>query len=205
MAEMLAIDHNRLLAGEIWDFFDEETSEMLRQRLRQRALGVRELYEFSFRRMDGQRRWLRVAGAPWYDQSAHYMGSIGMLTDITEQKQREELLTSGYGGSVTGRSAESPSSYLTSLFPERTQLLPELSPGRSGRTHPGLERLSRREIEVVRLLLLGDRVPVIAKQLFISQSTVRNHLSSVFRKLRVTSQQELIVLLRERDQPEHGG
>ncbi|MDQ1739703.1 MAG: hypothetical protein QOE53_1355, partial [Pseudonocardiales bacterium] len=69
----------------------------------------------------------------------------------------------------------------------------------SGRALPGLERLSRREIEVVRMLLLGDRVPVIARQLFISQSTVRNHLSSVFRKLRVSSQQELIVLLRERD------
>ena len=63
---------------------------------------------------------------------------------------------------------------------------------------PGLDRLSRREYEVVKLLLHGDRVPVIARQLFVSQSTVRNHLSSVFRKLRVRSQQELIVLLRER-------
>ena len=62
MAEMLAVDHTRLLAGHIYDFFDEETSQMLRQRLRQRALGVRELYEFSFRRLDGQHRWLRVSG-----------------------------------------------------------------------------------------------------------------------------------------------
>jgi len=38
-------------------------------------------------------------------------------------------------------------------------------------------------------------VPAIAGALFISQSTVRNHLSSVFRKLRVESQQELIDLL----------
>lgn len=61
---------------------------------------------------------------------------------------------------------------------------------------PGLHRLSRRELEVVRRLLDGDRVPAIANQLFISQSTIRNHLSSVFRKLRVRSQQELIELLR---------
>ncbi|MDT0260082.1 PAS domain S-box protein [Jatrophihabitans lederbergiae] len=61
---------------------------------------------------------------------------------------------------------------------------------------PGLHRLSRRELEVVRRLLDGDRVPAIADQLFISQSTIRNHLSSVFRKLRVRSQQELIELLR---------
>ena len=78
-------------------------------------------------------------------------------------------------------------------------------PSQAVRSLPGLERLSRREIEVVRMLLLGDRVPVIARQLFISQSTVRNHLSSVFRKLRVSSQQELIVLLRERDPADRNG
>lgn len=199
IAEMLGIDHVRLLAGYIWDFFDEETSEMLRGRLRQRALGVRELYEFSFRRLDGQRRWLRVAGSPWYDQNARYMGAIGMVTDVSEQKQREEL--PGYGPSGTIRS-DSPASLLR--IGDRPQLgSADLTP--SGRSLPGLERLSRREIEVVRMLLLGDRVPVIARQLFISQSTVRNHLSSVFRKLRVNSQQELIVLLRERDSADRGG
>ncbi|MEO7260891.1 MAG: PAS domain S-box protein [Jatrophihabitantaceae bacterium] len=209
IADMLAINHVRLLAGTVWDFFDEETSEMLRGRLRQRALGVRELYEFGFRRLDGQYRWLRVAGAPWYDpKTGRYLGAIGMFTDITEQKQREEL-TGGFGGLVVNsRSAESPGGYLGNRFPERGgQLMSpaDLPPGQSGRSLPGLERLSRREIEVVRMLLLGDRVPVIARQLFISQSTVRNHLSSVFRKLRVSSQQELIVLLRERDPGDHSG
>ncbi|HEX8079414.1 MAG TPA: PAS domain S-box protein [Jatrophihabitans sp.] len=204
IADMLAIDHVRLLAGYLWDFFDEETSEMLRQRLRQRALGVRELYEFSFRRLDGQRRWLRVAGAPWYDQTGRYMGAIGMVTDISEQRQREEL--TGHSPPMLGRVADSTVSLL-SRHGDRVPIgVVDLTPpSQSSRPLPGLERLSRREIEVVRLLLLGDRVPVIAKQLFISQSTVRNHLSSVFRKLRVNSQQELIVLLRERDSTDRGG
>ena len=210
IAEILAVDHVRLLSGTFWEFFDEETSEMLRQRLRQRALGVRELYEFNFRRLDGQRRWVRVAGAPWYNnQNGRYMGAIEMFTDITELKQREELTGPGYGVSaITGRAAESPGAYLAARFTERAQLAvpSDLVPSSpAGRSLPGLERLSRREIEVVRMLLLGDRVPVIARQLFISQSTVRNHLSSVFRKLRVSSQQELIVLLRERDPADRGG
>jgi PAS domain S-box-containing protein len=202
MAELLAVNHTRLLTGHIFDFFDEETTQMLRQRLRQRALGVRELYEFSFRRLDGQHRWLRVAGAPWYDQNGRYMGAIGMVSDITELKQRDELPGGGYAFSVLpGRSEVPGSSYLAPRFIDR--LPPELlPPSPSSRSLPGLERLSRREIEVVRMLLHGDRVPVIARQLFISQSTVRNHLSSVFRKLRVNSQQELIVLLRERDSAE---
>lgn len=41
-----------------------------------------------------------------------------------------------------------------------------------------------------------EMLAAIAKALYISQSTVRNHLSSAFRKLRVASQQELISLVR---------
>jgi DNA-binding CsgD family transcriptional regulator len=63
---------------------------------------------------------------------------------------------------------------------------------------PGLSELSSRELEVLTRLLAGHRVPAIAGALFISQSTVRNHLSSVFKKLGVESQQELIDLLLAR-------
>jgi DNA-binding CsgD family transcriptional regulator len=62
-----------------------------------------------------------------------------------------------------------------------------------------LARLSTRELEIVTMLLAGDRVPAIAEALYLTQSTVRNHLSSVFQKLRVSSQQALIVLLRKTD------
>jgi DNA-binding CsgD family transcriptional regulator len=59
-----------------------------------------------------------------------------------------------------------------------------------------LSSLSSRELEIVGRLLAGDRVPAIARGLFLSPSTVRNHLSSAFRKVGVSSQQELIDLLR---------
>jgi DNA-binding CsgD family transcriptional regulator len=39
-------------------------------------------------------------------------------------------------------------------------------------------------------------VPPIAKSLFLSQSTIRNHLASVFAKIGVSSQQELVDLFR---------
>jgi DNA-binding CsgD family transcriptional regulator len=65
----------------------------------------------------------------------------------------------------------------------------------------GLGGLSGRELEIVARLMNGDRVPAIAESLFLSPSTVRNHLSAVFRKLRVASQQELIHLLRRTDDP----
>jgi DNA-binding CsgD family transcriptional regulator len=64
-----------------------------------------------------------------------------------------------------------------------------------------LSSMSSREIEIVLRLLSGDRVPEIARSLYLAQGTVRNHLSSVFRRLNVSSQQELIALLRGRVPP----
>jgi PAS domain S-box-containing protein len=57
--------------------------------------------------------------------------------------------------------------------------------------------LTRREWEIVNLLLAGQRVPMIARSLFLSQSTVRNHLSSVFRKTGMHSQEEMLQQLRQ--------
>jgi DNA-binding CsgD family transcriptional regulator len=65
---------------------------------------------------------------------------------------------------------------------------------RPGQPHAETCVLSNREAHVVRLLLSGLRVPRIARQLHLSPSTVRNQLSMVYRKLGVSSQQELISL-----------
>ncbi|MBX7192498.1 MAG: response regulator transcription factor [Sandaracinaceae bacterium] len=63
-------------------------------------------------------------------------------------------------------------------------------------TGPSLEGLSSREREIVEQLLAHKRVPAIAKALFISPHTVRNHLKNVFAKVGVSSQQELLDALR---------
>lgn len=57
---------------------------------------------------------------------------------------------------------------------------------------PDLSRLSSREWEVLRELLDHNRVPAIARKLHISPATVRNHLKSIFGKVGVHSQQELL-------------
>lgn len=57
---------------------------------------------------------------------------------------------------------------------------------------PGLDALSSRQWEIVTRLLKGERVPRIARAMYLSPSTVRNHLSTIFRKLGVHSQAELI-------------
>lgn len=60
---------------------------------------------------------------------------------------------------------------------------------------PALRELSQRQLEILRRLLRGERVPMIARDLFLSQSTVRNHLSAIYRRLGVHSQAELLARL----------
>ncbi|MDX6225638.1 MAG: hypothetical protein QOE64_2014 [Frankiales bacterium] len=61
---------------------------------------------------------------------------------------------------------------------------------------PELGSLTSREYEIVVRLVGGERVPAIARRLFLSESTVRNHLTTVYRKFGVSSQGELLARLR---------
>jgi PAS domain S-box-containing protein len=175
MAELLAVEQSELARGAMANLLDPAAHEDLRQRLARRVSGER--FELFVVRRDGQRRWLELTSLPLGDGAGHLAGTLLMCTDVTLRK----LPTHQIRRPAVAHSLSQP---VQSCGPEAV---------------PGLSRLSEREFEVVRMLLLGDRVPVIARNLYVSQSTVRNHLSSVFRKLRVRSQQELIVLLRERN------
>ena len=80
-----------------------------------------------------------------------------------------------------------------------------LEPGAAGLNgHPhvaGQEMKLRRLKErarILRRLLRGERVPTIARDLFLSQSTVRNHLSAIYRRLGVHSQAGLLARLLPR-------
>lgn len=74
--------------------------------------------------------------------------------------------------------------------------LPDLAGAPRGPSESLLvQQLSTREREIVEHLSGGHRVPEIATTLGISPNTVRNHLKSVFRKLGVSSQVELLSLL----------
>jgi DNA-binding NarL/FixJ family response regulator len=56
--------------------------------------------------------------------------------------------------------------------------------------------LTARQRDIVERLARGQRVPSIAAALYISRSTVRNHLAQVYRLLGVHSQEELLTVLQ---------
>ncbi len=67
-----------------------------------------------------------------------------------------------------------------------------------------VDNLSTRQWEVLSRLVRGERVPTIASALFVSQSTVRNCLSAIYKRFGVHSQAQLLSLLASRDTPPNG-
>lgn len=85
---------------------------------------------------------------------------------------------SGLSGAVGGVS--------TNPIGQRSQLI-----------SPLFEELTASEHNVLRLMAQGSDNQAIARELFISHKTVRNYVSSIFRKLQVANRAEAIVAARE--------
>jgi DNA-binding CsgD family transcriptional regulator/PAS domain-containing protein len=83
-------------------------------------------------------------------------------------------------------------------------LLPGLGQLPAISSNPRLSLLTSREWAVLSRLLDGQRAAAIAEDLVVSQSTVRNHLSAIYAKLRVDGQVDLIRTLRQ-EKGERGG
>ncbi|WP_307609937.1 LuxR C-terminal-related transcriptional regulator [Pseudarthrobacter sp. W1I19] len=82
-------------------------------------------------------------------------------------------------------------------LPHTALLLQSLEPGKSQtvirRTPtPQLEDLSKRELEVLRLLGTSLSGPEIARQLFVSVNTLRTHTKRIFTKLEVNNRREAV-------------
>lgn len=63
-------------------------------------------------------------------------------------------------------------------------------PGRPLKLNPN--DLSRRESEIVSYVIRGKKSKVIGETLFITEKTVKFHLTNVYKKLKVTDRAELI-------------
>ena len=74
------------------------------------------------------------------------------------------------------------------LSPQIAKKVMELASGRSGIS----DHLTNREIEVLRLLAQGHRANDIAGTLFVSNKTVKNHLTRVYSKLGVETASQAV-------------
>jgi PAS domain S-box-containing protein len=73
-----------------------EGKALIEQKQRLRQQGMADTYEVQLRRKPGDFIWVRISGAPVIDASGRVVGSIGVHTDITAQKQADEELRRRY-------------------------------------------------------------------------------------------------------------
>ncbi len=73
----------------IYDFIFEEDLLAARERNQRLRESVREPIEIRYRHKNGREIWGLVTSTPKFDASGRFLGSIGMLSDITERKLQE--------------------------------------------------------------------------------------------------------------------
>jgi NarL family two-component system response regulator LiaR len=110
-------------------------------------------------------------------QDALQAGAIGYLLKNVSGDELAEAIRQAHGGRPT-------------LAPEAVQAL--VQPPSEAETMAA--DLTRREQEVLALLVKGMSNPEIAERLFISRATVKVHISSILSKLEVASRAEAIAL-----------
>ena len=121
-------------------------------------------------RLDGTFGVLVDLGAVQTAKPVRYQGGDAAAREHRSHRRRAPRALAHGGPSVFPRPCSSPTPYFKDLSP--------------------------REQEVLVHLVAGDRVPAIASALHISPHTVRNHLKSMYRKLSVSKQSELIQKVR---------
>ena len=113
-------------------------------------------------------------------------GAIGYLTTDTDPADLPETLAAA----VAGRPALTPGMVARALAELRVRVRPQ-PPGADRR----VDRLTAREWQVMGLVRQGLGTAAVARQLVLSPATVRVHVSSAVRKLRVGDRQEAVELL----------
>lgn len=182
--EILGRPTTELGASEHAETYREEIAAIAAGDLRARLVVLRRADSTTFPALVVPQRFL--------DEDETVIGSFSIMVDLGTVQTAKRIGV---------REAESP---LVDALEEIAEGLRRINKPPSFSTlpvplplkHPGLAEISRREAEVLELLVHGDRVPAIAEQLFISEHTVRNHLKSMFRKTGTSSQSELIQYVR---------
>jgi PAS domain S-box-containing protein len=92
MAQMLGFAPEEIQNASIFDFiFEEDKPEFLRK-LERRRNGIREEFDFRYKKKDGSALWAHVSTNPLLDESGKFVGAVGMFTDITERRKYQERL-----------------------------------------------------------------------------------------------------------------
>lgn len=86
MARMLGYTVDYMRGRLVEDFVIEEDIPGFRREMQLRSQGEGSHYELRFRHKEGDVRWFAIRGVPLKDDHNHFIGSFGMVSDITDRK-----------------------------------------------------------------------------------------------------------------------
>ena len=92
LADLLGYSNGSLLGRPVYDFIESDSRPAAQRTLTGRALRPGQNQDLRFRRRDGTKLWGLVSASPILGKDGATVGSVGMVTDITERKRTEDQL-----------------------------------------------------------------------------------------------------------------
>ncbi|MBD1836880.1 PAS domain S-box protein [Coleofasciculus sp. FACHB-64] len=92
MAQMLGYSVEEMRDLSIFDFVDEASRGEALQKIPQPNPGITAQYDWQFRRKDGSNLWAIVCTSPIFSDIGEFLGTLAMITDVSDRKQAEFVL-----------------------------------------------------------------------------------------------------------------
>jgi DNA-binding CsgD family transcriptional regulator len=172
--------------------FDDPNRRVFLEQMDRRATGVTGAYPLDLRSRGSNRVAVACFAVPYFDQNGSFWGSRGIVVpygrvnEIAGSAESANGVAARFLSDAPAPSIEASSGqgFIGTFTPTDNPFLASLLP-----------KLTKRERDVVSLLMVGLRVNGVADRLDLSHYTVRNHLKRIFRKAGVNSQGQLLLRL----------
>jgi two-component system sensor kinase FixL len=92
MAAMLGYTPAEMMGRSMFDFMDETARALAEQRQIDRRKGLTEQFDARLQRKDGSEIWTSISATPLKDEAGNFVGSFGMVSDISARKHAEQAL-----------------------------------------------------------------------------------------------------------------
>ena len=92
-AEILGFAPGEMAELSLFDVLDEAGKAQAARNLERRRLGISDQLECAFLRKDGSHVWVLLNASPLLDADGVFVGSLCMISDISERKSMEDVLS----------------------------------------------------------------------------------------------------------------
>ena len=92
LTDMLGYSLEEGIGKPIWSFVSEESKDVVKMNLEKSLRGINDSYELKLIKKDGSSLWTHLSYKAFFNKDDKFVGSLSMLTDITERKKAEEML-----------------------------------------------------------------------------------------------------------------